>query len=244
MTVSDTPIRRLNPEGISEFRGLLQEARDGKLADFAALARSDDSSAVIDASVCIAPRPEGSKFAVAQYLLSLLDDLDASGDLSRDVGLWSWISLHWIDSLAPIQHDGRRAVKSDYRWIPEPWNYQHFYRHMLANIYAVSRANKEDLSPVAVILTGPVSKPGDLNEQLASRQYFLGTRSVMGAASKLYTSGSPPAVKAGATNRRRPGNVRRFVNLIDQLWLTWDLAAMDSADIIGMLPAEFDGFRA
>lgn len=244
MSVSDSPIRRLSPEGITEFRSLLQRAREGKNADFSVLANSDEAAPVIDASLRISTKPESSKFAVAQYLLRLLDGIDASGELSRDVGLWSWISLHWIDSLAPVQPDGRRPVKSDYRWIPEPWNYQHFYRHMLANIYAVSRANKTDLAPVAIILTGPVSKPGDLNEQLASRQYFLGTRSVMGAASKLYTSGTPPVVKSGATNRRRAGNVRRFVNLVDQLWLTWDLAAMEPAEIIDMLPPEFDDFRA
>jgi hypothetical protein len=42
---------------------------------------------------------------------------------------------------------------------------------------------------------------------------------------------------------RRPGTVFRFIDILDQLDVTWDLYSMTTDMLLGCLPAEFDRFK-
>jgi hypothetical protein len=49
--------------------------------------------------------------------------------------------------------------------------------------------------------------------------------------------------KRGALTRSRAGNLRRLISVIQQFDLTYDLYAMTSAQILDLLPKEFERWR-
>lgn len=75
----------------------------------------------------------------------------------------------------------------------------------------------------------------------------ISNRSLIEAVDRLYfdpasEEGGRP--KRGALTRTRPGNVRRLVAVSDQFDLTYDMYAMSCQQILDLLPAEFDKWRA
>ena len=45
-------------------------------------------------------------------------------------------------------------------------------------------------------------------------------------------------------NKNAPGSLYRFINVIQQLDLTYDLYSMSGAEIVGLLPGEFNLWKA
>jgi len=86
-----TKLRSLNARGIEEFRGFLQQIRDG--AEFRAnpaILYIDDYSPRVSRSIEIEPRTFGSKFEAAEYFNAVLSELPSGVD---ETGLWSWLAL-------------------------------------------------------------------------------------------------------------------------------------------------------
>jgi hypothetical protein len=93
-------------------------------------------------------------------------------------------------------------------------------------------------------LLDTIDKLGDIWEQLASRQEIITNLGILGTATLLYLDTKKDRPKRGAAStKRKPGTLRRFVDLIQQLDLTYDLYSMQPTEILGLLPAEFDGWR-
>ena len=81
-------------------------------------------------------------------------------------------------------------------------------------------------------------------EQLASRQEFATNRSVMGAVTRLYYDQINATIKKGAleTNKNKPGSLRRFIDLMRQFDVTYDLYSLSTDGVIEILPKEFNKF--
>ena len=95
-----------------------------------------------------------------------------------------------------------------------------------------------------ILLCGPVASPGDFNEQLASRLEFVTNKGVIQAANALYYDPDRGKHKRRASpNWRKPGTLRRFVDVVQQLDLTYDLYSMSGEEILELLPSEFDRYR-
>ena len=126
------------------------------------------------------------------------------------------------------------------RFIPgaASWRY---YRHLLAGPYRIFQRHRDCAK---LLLSGPLSKPGDCPEQLASRQEFIQNPGIIGAASILYYDGDKQRPRRGAAStKRKPGTLRRFVDVVQQLDLTYDLYSMQPTEILTILPREFDSWR-
>ena len=65
------------------------------------------------------------------------------------------------------------------RHIPEPGNFQRYYRHLLAGPYRIYRAHRDDPQRALALLCQPLDSPGDVVEQLASRQELVTNRGIM-----------------------------------------------------------------
>lgn len=64
------------------------------------------------------------------------------------------------------------------------------------------------------------------------------------SATRLYWDDKSQRPKRGAApNKRKPGTLRRFVDVIQQLELTYDLYSMDGREILTLLPDEFTPWR-
>ncbi|MDZ7645593.1 MAG: hypothetical protein U5K76_16030 [Woeseiaceae bacterium] len=95
-----------------------------------------------------------------------------------------------------------------------------------------------------LLLTGPVNTESAVYHEIASRQDLIANPGVLDAASQLYFDPSRNAPKVGAhTTKPQPGTVRRFVRVLQQLDMTYDIYGLAGEQILELLPGEFDAWR-
>ena len=94
-----------------------------------------------------------------------------------------------------------------------------------------------------VLLSGPVHKHSGLYQEICCRRDLISNRSIVEAALLLYVDPSTARLKRGCQSNRQPGTVRRFIGVLQQLDLTYDIYGMTGPQILDLLPAEFDRWR-
>jgi hypothetical protein len=160
--------------------------------------------------------------------------------VDRNPGFWAWLSLFLFEQVCPPRPDGGRRPGRDYRHIPE-FGYRHRLRHLLYGPYLVYRRHG-DLS--RLLLSGPVHSESGLYHEIASRQDLIANTGVIEAAMLLYYDSARSGPRAGAQDAKsRPGTVRRFVRVLQQLDLTYDIYGLSGIQILELLPAEFEAWK-
>lgn len=232
-------LSRLNERGLSAFGEYLRALAAEPTTEVPWQILADENlSEEACGGVVTVEKAFGSRMEVASYLDELLQNVE---DVASDRGLWGWLSLRYFNSTCPLEDSGERRPGALSRHIPEPGDFRKYYRHLLAGPLMIYRAHKDDPARAHALLCTPVSKPGDIVEQLASRQELVTNRAIVKLATKLYVEGYPARPKRGASGRGR-GSVRRFAKVLNQMDLTWDLYSMSDQQLLELLPGEFDRF--
>jgi len=230
-------LQTMTDEGIEGFREYLRGLRYGSEAPPPDVLLTDTAySADIEDAPFIERKAFESRLDAARYLSDVMIEMNPG--LFEDRGLWAWLSLLYFDQLCPLSARGTRKPGKDYRYIPTS-DFRNYYRHLLAGPFRLYRTLGDR---ARLLLCNPLAQGGDINEQLASRQDIISNPGVMDAVDMLYFDPSQNNAKRGVTGKRR-GNLRRFVGLIQQLDLTYDLYSLDGQEIIGLLPGEFERWR-
>lgn len=230
-------VRVLNSEGVRQFREYLNQIRTGAAVPVPqGLLTDPATSEPIAGKTEVGQVKFASKFESAKYFS---DRFAGVRDIDHNVGLWSWLALFYFDQLCPLDASGQRQVREDSRYIPGT-GWRRYYRHLLAAPFRVYRNHGDN---ARLLLLDPVDKIGDIWEQLASRQEIITNLGILCTATLLYLDTKRDRPKRGAVStKRKPGTLRRFVDLIQQLDLTYDLYSMQPTEILGLLPAEFDSW--
>jgi len=231
-----TRLRALNHRGIEEFRGFLQQIRDG--AEFhanPAILYADDTTTRLPRSIEIESRIFASKYEAGEYLSSLVAGLPGAAD---DVGLWSWLALFYFDQLSPLDDDHLRRPREDYHYIPSR-NGWHKDRHLLAGPCKLVHLHGVH---ARLLLHPPVHQHGAFIYDLGFRRDLITNRGLIEAMYLLYWDGERSAPKRGATTTSRPGNLRRLITVVQQLDFNYDLHGMRADEILQLLPAEFESW--
>jgi hypothetical protein len=93
-------------------------------------------------------------------------------------------------------------------------------------------------------LAGPPHSESGIYHEIVSRQDLSANKGVLQAAAMLYFDPKRGRPKPGAQgSHRNPGTVRRFVRVLQQLDVTYDIYGLSGEQILGLLPAEFDSWR-
>ncbi len=235
-------IRRLNDQGIERFTAFLDSLTgDAPIADPSPLLTDPDATEEIHPTIEIDQREFGSRYAAAEYLYDRFQDSNLT-DIERDKGLWAWLSLFFFEQLCPVNAKGERKPGERARWIPEVGYFWRYYRHLLAGPYRIYASHSDSPERALLVLCGPLHQPGDIVEQIASRQEIITNGEIMQAATKLYYDPSLMKPKRGAAGKDKKGTVRRFTDILKQFDVTWDLYSIKTDDLIGMLPGEFSPF--
>jgi len=230
-------VRRLTKAGIDKFREYLGELRTGSTAKPPRWLLTDsDTSEPFSPERWIEERSFGTRLDAARYLCEVFEGLSA---LEEDVGLWSWLSLYFFDQVCPVRADGTRSPGRDYRHILEP-GYRYGHRHLLGGPYLVYRLHGDE---ALLLLCTKVHVENNFHHELASRQALISNREIIRAAAILYLHPRRRTPKRQAQDRRAPGNLYRFVDVLQQLDLTYDLYSMSAEKILELLPAEFDAWK-
>jgi hypothetical protein len=183
-----------------------------------------------------------NRFEAAKYLNEKLAEAGIA-NLERDKGLWAWLSLFYFEQLCPPDQNGLRKPGERARWIVATGDYRKYYRHLLAGPFRIYRAHRDNPDRAFALLCTSLNRPGDVVEQLASRQELVTNSAVMEAATTLYVDDETEKPKRGAAGRG-PGSARRLADVLNQFDVTWDLYSMATQDLLDMLPVEFERFRS
>jgi hypothetical protein len=90
---------------------------------------------------------------------------------------------------------------------------------------------------MAVLCQRP-GRPGDLVEQLASRQQVVTNPMLMQIATDWFVDSATGQQRRNA-NSKGPGGPRRFIDVLNQFDLTWDLSLIPADEFRARLPPEF-----
>ena len=232
-------LRILNEFGLEIFREYLDNLRNGLNEPPPLKILNDKDTSV---SIDDGPEIEQKKFAnrrdVAVYLKETLEDFSFT-ELESNIGLWSWLDLFFFDQTCPVNPEGKRNPKADYRHILS-LNFRHKYRHLLFGPYRIYVAHTNSAFS---LLCGDITKPGDFNEQVGSRIEKVSNGGIIQILDLLYYDREKDKVKRGASDRKKKGNLRRFIDVTDQFDVTYDLFSMTTENISKLLPEEFDEWR-
>ncbi|HEX6159036.1 MAG TPA: hypothetical protein VF111_02650 [Thermoanaerobaculia bacterium] len=193
-----TKLRSLNARGIEEFRGFLQQIRNG--AEFRAnpaILYVDEYTTRVPRTIEIEQRTFRSKFEAAEYLAGVLSPLPASGE---DVGLWSWLALFYFDQLSPLDGNGKRLPREDYHYIPSHSGW-HKDRHLLAGPHKLFALHRQH---ARLLLHPPVHQHGAFIYDLGFRRDLITNKGLIEAVDLLYWDEKRNAPKRGATTTSRP----------------------------------------
>jgi hypothetical protein len=232
-----TKLRSLNERGIDQFRGFLQQIREG--AEFRAspaILYVDDYTTRLPRTIDVEPRTFANKMAAAEYLTPRVAQLPGFAD---DIGLWSWLALFYFDQLSPLDAAGQRRPREDYHYIPEHGGWRND-RHLLAapcKLLLVHGVNAR------LLLHPAVHQHGAFIYNLGFRRDLISNRGLIEAIDMLYWDVKRNAPKRGATNASRAGSLQRLIDVVQQLDFNYDLQGMRAEQILDLLPREFESWR-
>jgi len=236
-------VRRLTKNGIEEFRKYLSSLRSGSTSDPSnKLLIDPDTSESVPGTAEVERRTFETRLDVAKYLDEALSGLELDS-IETDVGLWSWLSVFCFDQVCPRKKDESRKPGRDYRHILEP-GYRYGHRHLLAGAYVSYSIYGlgEDLGKL--ILYSPPSVESRFHHELVARQSLITNPGVMEAVNLLYFHIREKKPKTAAlSKKKKPGTFFRFIGVIQQLDLTYDLYSMTGEEVLELLPSEFDHWR-
>jgi len=153
--------------------------------------------------------------------------------------LWSWLAAAYFNSICPVNLNGIRKVGADDRYILNASQWNRYYRHLIA---APIRLYHEisDKKLAKFYLFGKSNIHSDIFEQMAANINFASVKGILEALIKLYWDDEKEKPKVSASDRKKPGNLRRLLrDILLQFELTYDLNSMSGEEIISLLPKEF-----
>ena len=154
--------------------------------------------------------------------------------------IWTWLAAVCFGHIR-----SRRANRrlQDYSFFIAGSNWNRVYRHRVAGPARTYWLFRRHPANANILLYGPAFQHSDFEEQITGRQDRYSNVALVSAANQLYWDANSGRPKRGAQTRQRPGTLRRFLNVMDQLDLTYDLHGISDSKILNLLPSEFDRWR-
>jgi hypothetical protein len=241
--VAETAIRKFTDEGIEQFRNYLADLRQGSSSPPPFHFLNDPAtSEPIRGEGQIENRNFRTRLELAQYLDEALAEIK-SDNIETDVYLWSWLSLFYFDQVCPVEKNGVRKPGRDYRHILEP-GYPNGHRNLIGGVYLVYTVYGLGQDLTRLLLWTPLHKESKFHHQLAGRQTLITNRGILDAAHSMYFNPLRGTPKSGALGGKgSPGTLLRYIDVIQQLDLNYDLYSMSGNQILELLPSEFNRWK-
>ena len=186
----------------------------------------------------VEPREFASKYEAGRHLAELLGEVSESR-LRTDLGLWGWLTLVFFDQVCPADRHGRRQRRDLPLYRPRGGDPKHgLDKHILFFPWKMVRLHGAD---ARFMLSGPLHK--DTKAQREWTGYNLNVcRGAVALAHRMYwdsDKGRPrPGSTSTATKKQpgRPGNMRRYLRVLQQLDLTYDIYGLEADEMARLLP--------
>jgi len=236
-------IREFNAKGINAFRIYLDEIKNGIRNDLPKdFVHKKTLTKELSVSINKGVDDFENKYDMAKYLYQELVVGNPVKNIWSKVGVWSWLSAYYFDLVCPDM-DGVRKPGEDYRHILEVsrlgGGWSRFYRHLIASpvrLFAFSLASSR------ILLSANFYENGDFIEQFASKKEYAGNRTIISVLNRMYFDENNNKAKRGAQTKNRPGTHRRYLTILEQLLLNYDIQTMTDDELISLLPDEFNAW--
>jgi hypothetical protein len=247
-------LRRFTSAGVEMARQYLAAVKEANNVDAVTLngqpftrAALISSSAYSDAIPALADleldetRTFDTTFAFCEYFDSLIHDHNPQA-YREDVGFWTWLAFVYLPQLVKTK-GGKVSVGAAERVIFEGQNFNRAYRHLLALAFYLYQNFNGKPMLCNVALCHPLNSVGDLPDKIMANQTVMQNPAIMAALNRLYFDDNLMSPKKGSGGER-PGAIRRFLAVLDQISLTRDLfEESDGAMLMSLLPNEFNRFK-
>ena len=223
-----TTVRIFTPAALTEWREWVAAG----CTELAPLHLLEDPTVALplQPACTIEQRSFASRYDFGLYLCERLAPASV-GSIRFEVGLWDWLSLFYIDQLAPLQASGRRkkqeAVRLALQLSGRKWS-----RHLVRMSWMSVQEHNER---ARMMLSVAMDVHPDLLEQLAGTQETFGSPTAIAAAWNLYWDPTTGRTRRGAQSKGQ-GTPRRLGKILKQLRRTWDPNAMAPEQLLGLLP--------
>ncbi|MCX6699309.1 MAG: hypothetical protein NTV68_05185 [Methanomicrobiales archaeon] len=237
-----TGIRTLTGLGTKEFLTDLIKIKENPLEPFS-VAKYHEApfSNLFEPTIEVEAKIFPSRMELGFFLHFLFQEIDR--DLLIDNGgLWNWLTIQLFDQIAPPDPTGNRKIGEFARYIYNP-HYTRYYRHLVAASWDIYSKYQEKSK---IFLTTPLNVTNKVTLELACHQNLISNENMVDAILALYwQSGNDggEGLKRGTASRKAPGNLYRFVTLMNQLELTYDVFSIPSQEILELLPLEFNKWK-
>ncbi len=234
-------LARLNEDGILAFEHYIQACNNGQSVAFPVEILSGQAFCTpVSPKAIIETRKFETRFELARYLTETFDAAGLRAQRS-DSGLWTWLACAYFMKIS--RAGGGSTPGAVPRWVFRNTDFRRYYRHLVAGPFFIYQAHRDQPARAMALLCQPPGKPGDVVEQLASRQEIVTNKAIMAVATAALVEAGPPAkLRRGAGGKGR-GSARRFVDVIAQFEMTWDLSMMSPEQLGEIMPTEFSGKR-
>jgi hypothetical protein len=230
-------LQRFRATGIATFQAFLDSFTGGSPLPWPESILSDpDYSDPVAQPVNLESRAFATRFELAEYLDSQFEAAVFRPDRT-DPGLWAWIACFYFREICPSSR-GVLQPGSAPRWIPMSSDWRRYYRHLVAGPYGIFQAHRDSPRRALALLCQRPGRPGDLVEQLASRQQIVTNPAVMQVATDWFVDPTSGLQRRNA-NSKGAGGPRRFIDVLNQFDLTWDLSSLSPEEFRSRLPQEF-----
>jgi hypothetical protein len=232
-------LRQFNTDGIERFRKELEKCRRDPLSkiDFQFL-EDDIFTEIIPGDILLEYIKFETKGDAGKYLHSILDTALVHDNIMWNVGLWSWLSLFFFDSICPPNSLGHRKVKSDYYYIYDTSS-RRYYRHLLFIPWRVL-----DIAPDhhRLVTTTPVDTGDSITDEVIKNETLRRIPCIFEVLDRIYWDETRQKVRKRVSGPGvRKGDLRnRFVKIIRQLDKTYDLQRLNAVQLIELLGDEFN----
>jgi len=237
-------LRVMLPEGERKFREYIHNMRTNPRYQYPELSNEPFSKEFLRVISIDEKKHFESKMELAEYLHNCFKVANLKReDALQQNGLWTWLAYVWFDQLAPITNSatGERNIKEDAKYICSS-DYRDYYRHLVSGPYSIYSLHGTENS--RIFLYSRVYEHNDFIEQFASRQFIISHKNIVEAIRTLYFDCQKGKPKKGAQSITKPGNIRRFVSVIQQFELTYDIYTISPERILDLLPDEFKNWKS
>jgi hypothetical protein len=236
-------LRQFNDEGIKCFRNELKICRDNPQASSVdmRLLTDDALTEKIPGNIDVAEQIFKTKGEAGQYLHMLLAHTKLPHDsisCKKCIGLWTWLSLFFFDSVCPQLPQGQRKVNEVHYYIyDQRCNY--YYRHLLFvswKVWDITQGHHR------LITSTKINEIDRVTRFIMNKLFIIRIPCIFEVLDSVYWDDTTQKARKNITGSvvRRGDLSNRFPRVIRQLEKTYDLQSLDTKQLIDLLGEEFD----
>ena len=248
------PVCEMTPEGIQEAKEYLSILRDGKRLrtwekDLDELLSDPVNVTPVYPEVRVQRRPFANRREAGQYLQPRLSPLGV-GRITGNHALWSWLGMFYLGQASFQDLMGNpQPSASDAAYILDPQRESMSttgHRHRLLAAYEIFVRHDEK---AWCMLDQPLRNMERFTLRLFAAPILFNAVGIIELAHLLYADPKTRRYKpgfAGAGKKggsHNPGTLPRLIDVLNQLYMTYDVYGMTAQQLLDILPPEFDGWK-